>query len=239
MCSGRPDPALQEHFSTWSGRGFPQRRFPCTLILWPWMEGREASTGQSCTSPHHYSSSASVSGFHAISLRAAPHPPPSSAFPSGSSHLPPPLPSRQDPATSLDGFLSTSPTPPPLLSPWLSTVTMHIRSVSHVCSLSCSVSSVRTSSMNVVRNNRFTACGKRRTMILTLSFLNAILPADRHMGTRKSKTKESGIKYFLSNIWGYLGAILFSSPTPASFSSQVTSALPYIKSIIFPILLRF
>ena len=44
-------------------------------------------------------------------------PPPSSAFPSGSSHLPPPLPSRQDPATSLDGFLSTSPTPPPLLSP--------------------------------------------------------------------------------------------------------------------------
>lgn len=52
----------------------------------------------------------------------------------------------RDAATSLDGFLSTSPTPPPLRSPWLSTVTMHISRVSHVCSWSCSVSSAAGSS---------------------------------------------------------------------------------------------
>lgn len=58
--------------------------------------------------------------------------------------LPPPSGPRARPgaaATSLDGFLSTSPTPPPLRSPWLSTVTMHISRVSHVCSWSGSVSS--------------------------------------------------------------------------------------------------
>lgn len=38
--------------------------------------------------------------------------------------------------TSLDGFRRTSPTPPPLLSPWLSTVTMHMSKESHVRSLS-------------------------------------------------------------------------------------------------------
>lgn len=56
-----------------------------------------------------------------------------------------------DTATSLDGFLSTSPTPPPLRSPWLSTVTMHMSSVSHVCSWSCSVSSAGGSSVNTAR----------------------------------------------------------------------------------------
>lgn len=54
-------------------------------------------------------------------------------------------------ATSLDGFLSTSPTPPPLRSPWLSTVTMHMSSVSHVCSWSCSVSSAGGSSADTAR----------------------------------------------------------------------------------------
>lgn len=38
--------------------------------------------------------------------------------------------------TSLDGFRRTSPTPPPLLRPWLSTVTMHMSKESHVRSLS-------------------------------------------------------------------------------------------------------
>lgn len=56
-----------------------------------------------------------------------------------------------DTATSLDGFLSTSPTPPPLRSPWLSTVTMHMSSVSHVCSWSCSVSSAGGSSADTAR----------------------------------------------------------------------------------------
>lgn len=59
-----------------------------------------------------------------------------------------------DAVTSLDGFLSTSPTPPPLRSPWLSTVTMHISSVSHVCSLSCSISSAGSSSANTVSSGR-------------------------------------------------------------------------------------
>lgn len=34
------------------------------------------------------------------------------------------------PLTSLEGFLRMSPTPPPLRRPWLSTVTMHMSSVS-------------------------------------------------------------------------------------------------------------
>lgn len=38
--------------------------------------------------------------------------------------------------TSLDGFRRTSPTPPPLLRPWLNTVTMHMSRESHVRSLS-------------------------------------------------------------------------------------------------------
>lgn len=38
--------------------------------------------------------------------------------------------------TSLDGFRRTSPTPPPLLRPWLNTVTMHMSKESHVRSLS-------------------------------------------------------------------------------------------------------
>lgn len=38
--------------------------------------------------------------------------------------------------TSLEGLRSTSPTPPPLLKPWLSTVTIHISRESHVRSMS-------------------------------------------------------------------------------------------------------
>lgn len=38
--------------------------------------------------------------------------------------------------TSLDGFRRTSPTPPPLLRPWLNTVTMHMSKESHTRSLS-------------------------------------------------------------------------------------------------------
>lgn len=38
--------------------------------------------------------------------------------------------------TSLEGFRNTSPTPPPLRRPWLSTVTMHMSKESHVRSLS-------------------------------------------------------------------------------------------------------
>lgn len=43
--------------------------------------------------------------------------------------------------TSLDGFRRMSPTPPPFLSPWFSTVTMHMSSVSQArshCSASAS-----------------------------------------------------------------------------------------------------
>lgn len=42
--------------------------------------------------------------------------------------------------TSLDGLRRTSPTPPPLLKPWLRTVTMHISRESHVRSTSSSSS---------------------------------------------------------------------------------------------------
>lgn len=42
--------------------------------------------------------------------------------------------------TSLEGLRRTSPTPPPLLKPWLNTVTMHISRESHVRSMSPSSS---------------------------------------------------------------------------------------------------
>ena len=43
--------------------------------------------------------------------------------------------------TSLDGFLSTSPTPPPFRRPWFNTVTMHMSRVSQVLSIPSSSSS--------------------------------------------------------------------------------------------------
>lgn len=43
--------------------------------------------------------------------------------------------------TSFEGRLSTSPTPPPFLRPWLSTVTMHMSRVSHVLSIPSSLPS--------------------------------------------------------------------------------------------------
>lgn len=76
-----------------------------------------------------------------------------------------------DPFTSLDGFLSTSPTPPPLRSPWLRTVTMHMSSVSHVCSLSCSVSSAGSSSVNRASHNMVKTGGGKRYRDSTATFL--------------------------------------------------------------------
>ena len=46
--------------------------------------------------------------------------------------------------TSLDGLRSTSPTPPPFLSPWFSTVTMHMSRVSQARSVLSSSSSILT-----------------------------------------------------------------------------------------------
>lgn len=121
-----------------------------------------------------------------------------------------------DPFTSLDGFLSTSPTPPPLRSPWLRTVTMHMSSVSHVCSLSCSVSSAGSSSVNRASHNTVKTGGGKRYRDSTATFLKW------HLSGPRNKTTGWRVRCFAVRTQ----TVLSPSLNPAHFSSHVRTVLP-------------
>jgi hypothetical protein len=121
------------------------------------------------------------------------------------------IPSPWDRFTSLDGFLSTSPTPPPLRSPWLSTVTMHISSVSHVCSLSCSVSSTGTSSVSRASHDTVKTPGEKRHCYSTVMFPKCCITGWQAQEI-KLRNQESDT--------------CFEKLIPVNFSSHATVALP-------------